>query len=1697
MPAPLASPPATRSTSPLRIPDIRKRAARKAAVLRQVPDKARSDPLRGRRSRASTSFAAAAAISAFAGSQAAAPGSPTPRGTRGKFQALVQRARNSRALSIAIPHGDDGGLSTREPSEASEDVLASTEGDSEPESGQQPAAAAHTAKTARAAAGGELMTNLSNWNVAARNFAVALVQKLEQQMEALQQEFARLRDVPVFPFVMLLADFLDVLAHEGQSGAVPLSRDDESDPTLNALEACKQRSPSHYALQRQPTFREPAQYQASASMRHILERPAGPRQRAPKAGEQAPTLRRSLYLRACQRVYLASAEGDGLRDVIKRWETHMRYKWDKVATGEEELSGDFFEDRPTLEFRLWQLFKAIDHNRLGKIRWDNLVSYLIDSTMKGRAGAVSQQDIKKYTMVKTNEAPALYRLQKLRFLPGLHPPAYLAWVKDKERDVFRLISDTTFEPVAGGTHEVPSEHGPVVSFEVVPAHDALVVATADTCVRFYEMERASLHPRMMRKCGVSATRLKWNDRFGLLYVGTRTGGLQVWSLSPMERVLPLHAQKIPEPVLVHEASPPPHKDAITDMLFLPFDGNLVTCSLDATIKCLHNRTGAVIKTFAGHKRGVQSISYSQQFNLLVSSGVEYNPLAWVINVPNSRPFTLHDGTKPHAASLAGVYHIPSTAQCVSVDHNGMIKIWDVRTLQCVQTVNCEPAASKEELKALRWLDFEYHPGHKHIVTAAKRLVYVLEYNVQGRSVDPSSAMDYPISCAVHNERTRSFITCAKRDVKVWDDGTGVTTMAFDEVCKDDIRHLDVDQYGGKMYIGCFDGSVASYNASTGSLVNRVMLPSNCEVVRLCVVPDTTPQLVLCVTTDGVVTLIREVHGEMFHAPFLLPGGRAARLDAKTIEMDGKLGVFLIGQGRNMVSVWDSTPLSHGVAGAQWKMMHECANSPQNCDVTCIVTLCPHPCFVAADASGGLHCWSLTGPDVIHPYTCMARWVNSNARGGQSYTPTVTTMAFHPKLRLLYAGDDSGVVNVYSLTEAFSSHLRSFAPRQTSPDGEKLHARLARKRVSGTPSASRAGPRAPAWGYFGPKRAHTTTARLVRFWRAHHDHPVVSLQMLQRPACVMSAAGDCQVILWTLWGEKLTCLAKVRSENFVWSYGGRDQDPHNDVPWPHNPDAPRPVARDLRRPLTPPSSRAPAGPRSTPSPKKQKKGDAKVLLDKLGGGDALVVEQLSRHDTERDAMLAGRRADSVYSKCSAASDNRGPRKSLHSRAGSAVSLKDSSPRSVTRQSGQRRSSLGGGGGLQSLILEAPAPVDMTRRGSVPGNMRQSIPSPHPRSRASSVPSTATVDTAPLVPARETGSCGVTEPTSGATDPRDGDSDESGADSEWAETSTFADLRRLISSGASPQLLTEVLNSLVARRWRTGKDEAEEEVYGYSNLLSQFDVFHKQPKDLTTILFRKAKRKPLPAPRACPPPQQFVPAVSPRPLSRAQRAAPPLMTSMLQPPSPGQSPHSGSSPREQAPDLPAELGPGCDALRHFIRRRHLRSQRASRARPSSQPTPRVAVPLSGGVVSRGVCPDISTRRSCWSRARPPPATPAVPRQRSDGGRAAAVTGRLRLPKLASLSDLLSRSEAQAECDPEWVVVDEPPSLQPVSRASSRLASRAGPRRRAKMGEAGPAAQEGLAGGVQGYASSWLGWSASGDGIAVRRLHGKPSQKTWMTS
>ena len=130
-----------------------------------------------------------------------------------------------------------------------------------------------------------------------------------------------------------------------------------------------------------------------------------------------------------------------------------------------------------------------------------------------------------------------------------------------------------------------------------------------------------------------------------------------------------------------------HEDIVMNMISMTGLNNIVSASLDTTVRIWDTYTGQETNKLCGHNKGVFSLSYNPEQRFVVSAGFDHDAYVW-------SPFvnTLLFKLTGHSSSLVGCECVPNSHELVTADSSGVFKIWDLRNFMCTQTFTSEHEA---------------------------------------------------------------------------------------------------------------------------------------------------------------------------------------------------------------------------------------------------------------------------------------------------------------------------------------------------------------------------------------------------------------------------------------------------------------------------------------------------------------------------------------------------------------------------------------------------------------------------------------------------------------------------------------------------------------------------------------------------------------------------------------------------------------------------------------------------------------------------------------------------------------------------------------------------------------------------------------------------------------------------------------------
>ena len=441
------------------------------------------------------------------------------------------------------------------------------------------------------------------------------------------------------------------------------------------------------------------------------------------------------------------------------------------------------------------LFHDIDVRREGKVGWDRFSMHLINSSMIEKQ-TVRMSAIRKYVLesVFYNEIPnSVKRLYYYNDIDKIGKLIYRG----------RQSVVTLCEPDTMKTWKVTPALGSaplcaqVISSTSSP--NVLAVSCSDMSMSLWNMSTPVLKQTYYERLDESQTALTWSPSYSKLLVGSRSGVFSIWNCSD---------QSAPT-IQVTDVL---HSQGILDIAVV--DNVCITASMDSFIKVTDLSRGQVTAKLKGHTHGVNHLSYCKEYSLLLSGGYERHPCAWMFHMNDRKPWPLIDKLHPHRDSIVGLQAVGSTPHVISTDRNGIVKVWDVRTLKCVQTQLVETPSTLLSVGAVPpalvdSMCCTCQDTNKIFVSG--RTLSVLRYST---STKPTRADDMCVSLLVYNKHSDEFLSGHQDTIKIWT-LSGTIVRIFNNITTSDVTCACIDGTGRRFFVGTAAGFVCGFAWATG------------------------------------------------------------------------------------------------------------------------------------------------------------------------------------------------------------------------------------------------------------------------------------------------------------------------------------------------------------------------------------------------------------------------------------------------------------------------------------------------------------------------------------------------------------------------------------------------------------------------------------------------------------------------------------------------------------------------------------------------------------------------------------------------------------------------------------------------------------------------------------------------------------------
>ena len=703
--------------------------------------------------------------------------------------------------------------------------------------------------------------------------------------------------------------------------------------------------------------------------------------------------------------------------------------------------------------RLTELFSQIDINGDGSVDWDEFSGFIITGTEK----IFSQIDLGEVSVERylpTSKVGRMHLSDEPERVRQVDGGGIIACGRDGTAYVLDEAHGLAVQRRLRGHRSVVLDAVRVKGH----GHASIVTSSADRTMMVWDgvtYQRLASVPTGDPQLCMAA-----DPERRQLFTGSTTGMIQRWSV-------PTIGAPVREDC-VEQA----HSNWVTDLLRLGELGLLVSASLDRTVRIWDTATLKLKREQVGHAKGVYALGYSPDYRILFSGGFEHDICVW-------NPFVrgLTHRMTGHENSILSIHGTDNSPQVTSCDIDGVIKIWDVRTYQCMQTISQHDAGPLfvPNPKAMCVLN-----ESKQIVTFEKRC-YLFSPQ-QGDDV-PNASL-YAITHVLFNRVFNTIMVAAGVELTIWSAETGRFEASFELEPGTEITTMCMDDRERQLILGTQNGLVLVYTIANQALAQS-FTASRFGAVTHCYFRSSPRALVVATLVDGIA--LYDIGGIGLERVLQRVPPRTEAV-VKTIEYAHDRHLVAISYTDHLLQVWKMDSGS----------MH--ANVPLEYNITTMAFAEPIEALLAFDDAGLLSVFTVN---------TLERLMSVRVDYG------ITSMVFYETDGLLLTVDDSKRVRMLDL-----HLLQNEFYKQNEKLGSDAVAVVSRFRRARTfprlvPGGHRAfvidAPRDFVRHEWLPERAATTAVAVIE-------------QSRQSPAIMLgSLAGD--VDLWSPFGRSYGYLAR--------------------------------------------------------------------------------------------------------------------------------------------------------------------------------------------------------------------------------------------------------------------------------------------------------------------------------------------------------------------------------------------------------------------------------------------------------------------------------------------------------------------------------------------------------------------------------------------
>ncbi|KAI8898271.1 WD40-repeat-containing domain protein [Globomyces pollinis-pini] len=271
-----------------------------------------------------------------------------------------------------------------------------------------------------------------------------------------------------------------------------------------------------------------------------------------------------------------------------------------------------------------------------------------------------------------------------------------------------------------------------------------------------------------------------------------------------------------------------HGDWVCRVRYIPELKAVISCSPDP------NESLVVAELDNNHKwqyhispvnKGLNTFAYCRFPVTIVTGGTDRQIRLW-------NPHRLHHPMatlKGHNSPITDIAINEIHGQIISLSIDKNIKIWDIRKLQCLQTITNTIKQKPDNF--LSTVTFNKVGGR---IISTSNMLNTYQLNDRFAFKANPQSHSYPVRCVVYNGTFEQIVSaCDGGVVNVWDPFNGQKTFRFADVHgNSEITTMSFDAKQRRLITGGRDGTIRIWNYNNGELLQELVKNDKTEVTGL-------------------------------------------------------------------------------------------------------------------------------------------------------------------------------------------------------------------------------------------------------------------------------------------------------------------------------------------------------------------------------------------------------------------------------------------------------------------------------------------------------------------------------------------------------------------------------------------------------------------------------------------------------------------------------------------------------------------------------------------------------------------------------------------------------------------------------------------------------------------------------------------------